>query len=61
MAHFAIFFLESCVRESSPNDSYNPFGRPGAGAPLKDELGNLIVYTSGKLANADMVNCHLVM
>ncbi|XP_046847080.1 uncharacterized protein LOC124440699 [Xenia sp. Carnegie-2017] len=52
-------FGQSCVRESSPNDSYNPFGRPGAGAPLKDELGNLIVYTSGKLANADMGSAQL--
>ena len=50
------FFLETYIREDSPKDSYNPWGRPGAGAPLKDEGGKVMANTTGKLANDNLVS-----
>ena len=48
--------LETYIREITPKEgSYNPWGRPGAGAPLKDERGNVMTNTTGKLANDNMV------
>ena len=54
--------LETCIREASPKESpYNPWGRPGAGAPLKDERGNVMTNTTGKLANYNMVSTSICL
>lgn len=52
--------LETYIHEVSPKGSpYNPWGRPGAGAPLKDEQGNVMTNTTGKLANDNMVSWYI--
>ncbi|CAB3982284.1 Hypothetical predicted protein [Paramuricea clavata] len=46
---------QTYIHEVSPKGSpYNPWGRPGAGAPLKDKQGNVMTNTTGKLANDNM-------
>ena len=46
---------QTYIREVTPEEgSYNPWGKPGAGAPLKDEQGKLMTNTTGKLANDSM-------
>ena len=49
-------FLEVLVRDFSPKEnSYNPWGKPGAGAPLRDEQGNILTANTGKLNHGNMV------
>ena len=46
---------QTYIRDVTPKEgSYNPWGKPGAGAPLKDEQGKLMTNTTGKLANDNM-------
>lgn len=50
---------ETFQRDFSPKGShtYNPFGRPGAGAPIKDREGNVVTQTAGKVNHDVLVSC----
>jgi len=55
--------LETIQRDFSPvnqRDVYNPWGRSGAGAPIKDPEGQIQTRTAGKVAHDSSVSIELV-
>lgn len=55
--------LETIQRDFSPvnqRDVYDPWGRSGAGAPIKDPEGQIQTRTAGKVAHDSSVSIELV-
>lgn len=47
-----------CDEEPIDNASYNPWGRHGGGAPIRDQQGNLVTQVGGRW-KSDQIVSHL--
>lgn len=48
------YFLDNVPKVATPEDvrraeNTSPWGKPGAGAPLKDDKGNIVKNTKGRI------------
>ena len=57
------FFFSETVRDFSPVDKrnvYDPWGRSGAGAPIKDPEGQIQTRTAGKVVHDSSVSIIII-
>ena len=56
--YYAVYFSTAIdkLANSNSSDEYNPWGRGGGGAPIRDLDGNLMTSTKGKWQRDFMVS-----
>lgn len=48
------------INDFETSDNYNPWGKGGAGAPLRDDHGNLLTQVNGRFNHDQLVRQYYI-